>query len=61
MKYESSISYGMKVMAKDKDFHKYVKLQSQGTKSKIMILCERSCHKGYRCEISNSLSHMVFK
>ena len=38
------------VMANIKVFQK-VKLQGHGHKVKIMVPCERSCHKEYKCEI----------
>ena len=39
-------------MAKIKVFQKYVKFQGQGHKVKIMVPCERPCHKEYTYEIS---------
>ena len=51
MQYESPITCGKKVLAKVKVFQKKVKLQGQGQKVKIMVPCERSCHKEYTCAI----------
>ena len=42
VQYESPITSSLKVMARVKDFWKYVKLQCQGHESKIMVQCERS-------------------
>ena len=51
MKYESHITSGKKVIANVKVYEKWVKLQGQGHEVKIMVQCERSCHKEYTSTI----------
>ena len=41
-------------MAKVKVFQKKVKTLGQGHNAKIMVPCERSCHKEYTCAIYES-------
>jgi hypothetical protein len=50
-KNKSPITYHSKDMAKVKVFIKWVKLQGQGHKVKIMVPLESSCHKEYTYEI----------
>ena len=48
MQYESPITSGKKVMAKVKVFFKSrSNFKVKVTRSKIMVPCERSCHKEY--------------
>jgi hypothetical protein len=51
VKYKSPITYNLKDMAKVKVFKKWVKLQGQGHKVKIMVPLESSCHKEHTYEI----------
>ena len=45
VKYESPISFGSKLVAKVKFFSKVGQVKVKVTKSKILVLIERSCHK----------------
>ena len=47
MQYESPISSVKKVMAKVKVFQRRSNFKVKVTRSKIMVPCERSCHKEY--------------
>ena len=52
MQYESPITSGLKIMAKVKSFFKSrLNFKVKVTRSKFMVLCERSCHKEYTYEI----------
>ena len=51
MQYESPITSGKKVMAKVKVFKSRSNFKVKVTRSKIMVPCERSCHKEYTCAI----------
>ena len=52
MQYESPITSGKKVMAKVNVFCKSrSNFKVKVTSSKIMVPCERSCHKEYTCAI----------
>ena len=47
MQYESPISPGKKFMAKVKVFQNRSNFKVKVTRSKIIVPCERSCHKEY--------------
>ena len=47
MQYESPISSGKKVMARLKFFKSKSNFKVKVTRSKIMVPCERPCHKEY--------------
>ena len=51
VQYESPITSGLKVMAKVKVFQSRSNFKVKVTRSKIMVPCERSCHKKYTYEI----------
>ena len=51
VKYESPYLFGSKVIAKVKFFKSRSKVKVKVTKSKILVLTQRSCHKKYNCEI----------
>ena len=48
MQYEIPISFGLEIMAKFKVFQNFM---VKVTRSKLMVLSERSCHKEYAYEI----------
>ena len=52
VKYESPTSYAFKLWLMLKFFKSRSKFKVKVTRSKIMVTCERSCHKEYTCEIS---------
>ena len=51
VQYESPITFGKKVMVKVKVFKSRSNFKVKVTRSKIMVPCERSCHKNYTCAI----------
>ena len=51
MQYKSPTSSGLKVMAKVKVFESRSNFKVKVTRSKIMVSCERSCHKEYTCAL----------
>ena len=51
MQYESPITSGLKIMTKVKVFKSRSNFKVKVTRSKIMVPCERSCHKEYTCAI----------
>ena len=51
VQYERPISSGLKVMAKVKVFKSRSNFKVKVTRSKIIVPCERSCHKEYICAI----------
>ena len=51
VQFESLISSGMKVIAKVKVFNRSSNFKVKVTRSKVLVLCERSCHKEYIFEI----------